>query len=123
MTKLYHIGAAHNHDEVYAKIAELLNKVYPVGAIYMSVSSTNPGTLFGGTWTAWGSGKVPVGINASDSDFDTVEETGGAKTHSHGLSSGYAKVLPSTDGWIGFSRIAVPTWSLTHKNNASNNST
>lgn len=28
----------------------LLNQIYPVGSIYMSTSSTNPGTLFGGTW-------------------------------------------------------------------------
>lgn len=28
-----------------------LNAIYPVGAIYMSVNSTDPGTLFGGNWT------------------------------------------------------------------------
>ena len=28
----------------------ILNLTYPVGSIYMSVNSTNPGTLFGGTW-------------------------------------------------------------------------
>ena len=31
--------------------AELFNKIYPIGAIYISTSSTDPGTLFGGTWT------------------------------------------------------------------------
>ena len=55
---------------------------YPVGAIYTSIVSTNPATTLGiGTWTAFGAGRVLVGLNASDSDFDTVEETGGAKTH------------------------------------------
>ena len=28
----------------------LLNAVYPVGSIYMSVNSTNPTNIFGGTW-------------------------------------------------------------------------
>ncbi len=56
--------------------------VYPVGSIYTSVVATNPATLLGvGTWAAFGAGKVPVGIDSSDTDFDTVEETGGAKTH------------------------------------------
>ena len=56
---------------------------YPVGSIYMNASnSTNPATLLGfGTWVAFGAGKVPVGIDAGDTDFDTAEETGGAKTH------------------------------------------
>lgn len=41
-------------------IKSFLDAVYPVGSIYMSVKATNPGTLFGGTWVAWGSGRVPV---------------------------------------------------------------
>ncbi len=55
---------------------------YPVGSIYTSVVATNPATLLGvGTWAAFGAGKVMVGIDSGDTDFDTVEETGGAKTH------------------------------------------
>lgn len=42
--------------------------------------SKNAGTYFGGTWVAWGSGRVPVGINTSDTNFSTVEKTGGAST-------------------------------------------
>ena len=61
-------------------IKSFLDAVYPVGSIYMSVKSTNPSTLFGGTWVAWGKGRVPVGIDTSDSDFKTVEKTGGEKT-------------------------------------------
>lgn len=36
---------------------------------------------FGGTWAPWGAGRVPVGVDTGDTDFDTVEETGGEKTH------------------------------------------
>ena len=54
---------------------------YPIGSIYMSVNNVNPSTIFGGTWVSWGAGRVPVGINANDGDFNTVEKTGGAKTH------------------------------------------
>jgi hypothetical protein len=54
---------------------------WPIGSIYTSVNSANPSTLFGGNWEAFGAGKVLIGIDASDTDFDTVEETGGAKTH------------------------------------------
>ena len=51
---------------------------YPVGSIYFSVDSANPSTKFGGTWIAWGSGRVPVCVNASDSNFNTAEKTGGS---------------------------------------------
>ena len=60
-----------------------LATIYPVGSIYINATnSTNPGTLLGfGTWVAFGAGRVPVGIDSSDTDFDTAEETGGSKTH------------------------------------------
>ena len=47
----------------------------------MSVNNVNPTSFLGGTWESWGSGKVPVGVDASDVNFNTVEKTGGEKTH------------------------------------------
>lgn len=64
-----------------SSINNMLNTVYPVGSIYMSINNTNPSTIFGGTWVSWGAGKVPVGVNASETEFNSVEKTGGAKTH------------------------------------------
>lgn len=61
--------------------SRLLNVIYPVGSIYMSTVNTDPSLLFGGTWEVWGSGRVPVGVNTSETEFNTVEKTGGAKTH------------------------------------------
>ena len=64
----------------YAAIqAAVLEIAYPVGSIKITTNSANPSTYLGGTWAAWGSGRVPVGINASDTDFATVEATGGSK--------------------------------------------
>ena len=66
----------------------VLEKVYPVGSIYINASvNTNPATLLGfGTWVAFGAGKVIVGLDSGDTDFDTAEETGGAKTHTLSIS-------------------------------------
>ena len=54
---------------------------YPIDSIYISTNSANPSTIFGGQWVSFGEGKVLVGLDANDTDFDTVEETGGSKTH------------------------------------------
>ena len=67
-----------------------IDKIYPVGSIYMSVNSTNPGTLFGGTWVRWGNGRVPVSLNESETEFNTVEKVGGSKfmqEHDHTTDS------------------------------------
>lgn len=53
---------------------------HPIGSIYMSASPENPSLTLGGTWIAWGSGRVPVGVNTSDGNFNTVEKTGGSST-------------------------------------------
>ncbi len=60
-----------------------IQAVYPVGSIYINAAvSTNPGTLLGfGTWVAFGTGRTMVGLDAAQTEFDTLEETGGAKTH------------------------------------------
>lgn len=55
---------------------------WPVGSIFMAATATSPTTLLGGgTWVRWGKGRVPVSLDESQTEFDTLEETGGAKTH------------------------------------------
>lgn len=57
------------------------NLIYPVGSIYMSVNPTNPSELFPRTaWAEWGKGRVPVGVDASQAEFNKVEKTGGSKS-------------------------------------------
>lgn len=77
---------------------------HPVGSLFETTVSTNPGTLYGGTWAAWGGGRVPVGVNTADSDFNTVEKTGGKKTERHEFKVGYkgyyGTVVGSDDNMI-----------------------
>lgn len=70
----------YSQNDIGQLVQQIMLSVYPVGAIYMSVSATDPGELFGGTWTRWGAGRVPVSVNTSDANFSTVEKTGGAAT-------------------------------------------
>lgn len=63
-------NANHTHDYC------TLSQVYPVGSIYLSVNNTNPRTLFGGTWVAFGTGKVLMGVKSGGS----AEATGGSET-------------------------------------------
>lgn len=67
-------------------IKSFLDAIYPVGSIYMSVKSTNPGTLFGGTWVAIAQGRCLVGVGTNkdannESKTFTVRQTGGEYNH------------------------------------------
>jgi len=63
-----------------------LYPAYPIGAIFTTVtayanSAAVVAAIGGTTWVAFAAGKMLIGLDSSDTDFDTVEETGGAKTH------------------------------------------
>ena len=61
---------------------DLLDMIYPVGSIYMSVNSSNPGSLFGGTWEKMPAGRVliPEGASSWGTTY-TAGSTGGEATH------------------------------------------
>lgn len=71
-------------QEMNDALATLFDMVYPVGSIYMSASLSTAEAVnaaLPGTWQAWGSGRVPVGVDTSQTEFNSVEKTGGEKTH------------------------------------------
>ena len=72
------------NDAISLMKIEILKAENPIGHIRMETTDVNPATYLGfGTWVLWGAGKVPVGVDTADTDFSTVEKTGGEKTHKH----------------------------------------
>jgi hypothetical protein len=63
-------------------LAQVIDALYAVGDLKFTATNVNPGTRFAGTtWAAWGSGRGLIGYDAGQTEFDTAEKTGGAKTH------------------------------------------
>jgi len=67
--------------------AEIYESLYPIGSMYVNFTdSTNPATLLGfGVWTQI-AGRVVAGYDATQSEFNAAEKTGGSKfmqRHSH----------------------------------------
>lgn len=72
-------------EEDYNITNQLLEKVYPVGSIYISTNNVSPQVFLGGTWEPFAYGKTLVGVDGSetnpDADFSTSLKTGGEKAH------------------------------------------
>ena len=90
------------------QLQEFLLKVYPVGSIYISYNSTNPSSLFGGTWETFGKGQTIVGIDSSSTEFKTLGQTGGAKNISYTPSGTVGSTTLTTD------QIPSHTHSISH---------
>lgn len=55
------------------QIDAIVDKIYPIGSIYLSVNATNPSTLFGGTWQSIGSGRVLQGADDAHAAGSEIE--------------------------------------------------
>ena len=80
-------------DNLKAELKETQNNlwqaVYPVGSIYISTVNTNPGSLFGGTWEAYGRGRTLV--SAETEGYKAVGGykfgSGSLQSHSHTIAA------------------------------------
>lgn len=77
-------GSRFNSNNSFTVLSNAVKSLYllmhPVGSIVMTTSNSNPGNTFGGTWQAWGAGRVPVGVDTSQSEFNSANKAGGSKT-------------------------------------------
>ena len=101
------IGEVHteNHEHIWVDI----NNIYPIGSVYISVTSSNPSELFGGTWE-----RIKDTFLLAAGDTYTAGTTGGSATvtlttteipshdhtvgaHAHGLNS-HKHSIPALSG-------------------------
>lgn len=60
---------------------EVLNMVCPVGKVEIFYDNDDHSNYLGFTWERTAIGKAIVGIDISDTDFNTIGKTGGEKAH------------------------------------------
>ena len=105
---------SNNYQELLNRVVALengfLDRTYPVGSIYISISSTNPAQLFGGTWESFGQGRTLIGAgtgtdkNGNSKTFVFSNSTESEGEYSHRLT---VSELPSNIGkftalrWVG----------------------
>ena len=79
LTKEHDRDGSHNSTA----FVNFANSLYPIGSIYTNAAvSTNPSTLLGfGTWVEFGTGRVLVGVDTGQTEFNTLGKSGGEKTH------------------------------------------
>lgn len=96
----------------------LLDIQYPIGKTELFYDTLDHSNHLGFTWERTCVGRVPVGIDSNDSDFDTIGETGGSKYlqshfHTAGTYDGYTINNNSVGGSGGPNAITLDTSSTT----------
>ena len=92
----------------YQKGKALIDMFYPVGSIFITTVNTNPSSYMGGTWQRFGNGQALVGVNENDGDFNSVQKTGGAKSHTLDYSNFPARATIQKS-WKG-GTVSYSTW-------------
>ena len=75
------IATAERMNHIEDGIADLYNAIFPIGQIVIKGDNEDYSNWLGFTWERTAVGKVLVGIDSTDTDFNTIGKTSGEKTH------------------------------------------
>ena len=75
------LATAERMKHIEDGIADLYNAIFPIGQIFIKGDNEDYTNWLGFTWERTAVGKVLVGIDSTDTDFNTIGKTGGEKTH------------------------------------------
>lgn len=79
------LGIRNEIAEIKNDLINMWKQIYPVGSIYLTISSASPEDWFGGTWERVGQGKYLLGVDPNDETgkYDISDRTGGSFEHTH----------------------------------------
>ena len=72
---------AQTFNDMQANIEIAINSIYPVGSIIIRDDTEDMSNFLGFTWEKVFAGRVLVGLDTTQTEFDTIGKTGGEKTH------------------------------------------
>ena len=72
---------AQTFNTMQSNIEQAINSIYPVGSIIIRDDTEDMSNFLGFTWEKVFAGRVLVGLDTSQTEFDTIGKTGGEKTH------------------------------------------
>ena len=106
------IATAERMKHIEDGIADLYNAIFPVGQIVIKGDNEDYSNWLGFTWERTAVGKVLVGIDSNDSDFNTIGKTSGEKkvtltvaempNHYHNVNYGSSAPLGLNSGSTGY---------------------
>lgn len=109
---------------------KLLSDAFPINKVEVFFDSEDHSNFLGFQWEMISQGKMPIGLNINDSDFNAIGKTGGEKevtitleqmpphTHSIGVSSssGNGEVALRASGYTGEIKTASKGGGQPHNN-------
>ena len=99
-----------NAETFTAMQNKLLDSIYPIGRGFIDFTNADFSNYLGFTWERTLVGLTPVGLDTSDTDFDTIGKTGGSKylqEHEHLITNKYGNVNTG-DNWAALSNMDNP---------------
>lgn len=72
--------SANDINAITKAINKILSSIHKVGDIIITTNNENPSNIYGGTWERYGEGRVLIGYDPNDSDYNKVGITLGNKS-------------------------------------------
>ena len=103
--------------------SDLLNKLYPVGAIYLTWNNNNPGNFLGGTWVRMAEGRGLFGVGRSTGRNGIAANVGEHEEFGDWKHTISVDEMPSHDhgvyiqNTVGNPQVDAPQWTIAFPNN------